>query len=425
MPDKLTSDVGDCQWAMKKILYLTYDGLTDHLGQSQVLAYLANLADDLTHIDVISFEKKDNFVNNIELVNEAITNKNINWQPLSYTKNPPIISTLKDLFLCWLRAKKLNKEKNYDIVHCRGHLVSLIGKRMKKEYGTRFIFDMRAWWADEKIESGHWKGPIFKLVYICMKKLEVKLMRKSDYTISLTYAGKDEIVRNNWKESGNVKVIPTGVDLDHFKKVDFNKRQTVRAHLGIPEKAKVLIYSGSVGGNYAIEKILSSARAFKRLYTNGRTLILSKTEPEVFLNTVNQEELRSLNIIFLCLSYRDVPAYLMVGDFGLIIYQKAFSLVGRSPTKLSEYWACGLPVLSFKGVGDLDQLQKKYPFALFLIEEFEEEQIINGLKSLNGASSRKDLRRAAIESFDKSKGVKLYKTLYDLLSSKRNNLTAI
>ena len=410
---------------MRRILYLTYDGLTDHLGQSQVLAYLTKLADELTFIDVISFEKKKAFYKNISLVNKAIANKNINWEPIPYTKDPPILSTLKDLWLCWLKTKKLHKKKNYDILHCRGHLLSIIGYAMKKKYGTKFIFDMRAWWADEKIESGHWDGLSFKVVYAYFKKLELILFKDSDFTISLTNAGKDEIVRNGWKESENVRVIPTGVDLDHFKKFDINNRCIIRDQLGFSKDSKVLVYCGSLGGNYTIEELLKVARAFKKVYPKGCVLILSKTEPELFFEFVEQKEVKKLGILLMTLNYEDVPRYLVAGDIGLVIYKKAYSLIGRSPTKLGEYWACGLPVLSLKGVGDLDQLEKKYPFALSLIDETEEDQIVKGLNNLNSVFPKKDLRQVATACFDNSKGVQLYKDLYDSLSLKKGILTEI
>ena len=47
--------------AGKNILYLSYDGLTDPLGQSQILPYLAGLSEAGYTITIISFEKPDRF----------------------------------------------------------------------------------------------------------------------------------------------------------------------------------------------------------------------------------------------------------------------------------------------------------------------------------------------------------------------------
>ena len=41
-----------------KVIYLTYDGLTDSLGQSQILPYLKGLSNLGNDITIISFEKQ-------------------------------------------------------------------------------------------------------------------------------------------------------------------------------------------------------------------------------------------------------------------------------------------------------------------------------------------------------------------------------
>jgi len=45
----------------KNILYLTYDGLTDQLGQSQILPYIIGLTKIGYHFSIISAEKDEFF----------------------------------------------------------------------------------------------------------------------------------------------------------------------------------------------------------------------------------------------------------------------------------------------------------------------------------------------------------------------------
>lgn len=44
---------------MKNILYISYDGMTDPLGQSQVLPYIINLNKENYNFHLVSFEKPD------------------------------------------------------------------------------------------------------------------------------------------------------------------------------------------------------------------------------------------------------------------------------------------------------------------------------------------------------------------------------
>ena len=69
---------------------------------------------------------------------------------------------------------KLNKKFNFHIVHCRSYISALVGLAMKKQFGTKFIFDMRGFWADERIEGGIWKlsHPLYRLIYKFIKKQE-------------------------------------------------------------------------------------------------------------------------------------------------------------------------------------------------------------------------------------------------------------
>ena len=44
---------------MTKVLYLSYDGITDPLGQSQILPYLKGLSQKGYFFYLVGFEKKD------------------------------------------------------------------------------------------------------------------------------------------------------------------------------------------------------------------------------------------------------------------------------------------------------------------------------------------------------------------------------
>ena len=85
---------------MKHIIYLTYDGITDPLGQSQILPYLCGLVHkEKFKITLVSFEKTENYKENKTLILEITKKNNIKWIPLKYSKRPPILSTIWDLSL--------------------------------------------------------------------------------------------------------------------------------------------------------------------------------------------------------------------------------------------------------------------------------------------------------------------------------------
>lgn len=132
------------------------------LGKSQVLSYLNNLSVDFK-IFLISFEKNKNF---------KIINKNISWLPLVYHKKFSVISTVYDIAIGFYNVIKINKKNKLDILHCRSYISGIIGLLFYFTHNTPFIFDMRGFWIDEKIESGSWSNIIFYPVIIFFRFIE-------------------------------------------------------------------------------------------------------------------------------------------------------------------------------------------------------------------------------------------------------------
>jgi glycosyltransferase involved in cell wall biosynthesis len=204
----------------KKVLYISYDGMTDPLGQSQVLPYLTKLSQEKFNFHLISFEKEIPFEKNKANIQEICDAANITWHPIKYTKKPAVFSTLWDIYHMNKKAFELHAQHQFSIVHCRSYISSLIGLKMKRKFNVPFVFDMRGFWADERIDGKIWdlKSPFYKFIYNFFKKKEKQYLSESDRIISLTSAGKEVIL--DWKVEGvtrdKIEVIPCCVNLDLF-----------------------------------------------------------------------------------------------------------------------------------------------------------------------------------------------------------------
>ena len=164
--------------------------MTDPLGQSQVLPYIEGLSKQGYQFTLISCEKPEAYKQNKEVVESICKRSNIDWHPSFYTKTPPVISTIKDIRGLSKKAFQLHEQKHFSMVHCRSYLASLIGLKMKLQLGVKFLFDMRGFWIDERLDGNQWnfKNPISKLVYRFFKKKEKQFLENADYTMCLTYA---------------------------------------------------------------------------------------------------------------------------------------------------------------------------------------------------------------------------------------------
>lgn len=395
--------------------------MTDPLGQSQVLSYLKILSSKFS-FDVLSYDKPEIFAEKEGLVHDFIEGYDIRWVPLMYTKSPPILSTVKDLDAGWRKIKQLGKDTHYDIIHSRGCIIGGLALKAQKYFGAKMVFDMRGWWADEKKDSGNWANPMYKPVYSYFKSLETKLFKKSDHAISLTHVGYEEIGKLNLKPLADVSVIPTCVDFKIFKPFDAAIRKQVRQQMNIAEDSKVILYSGSLGGNYNMDVIFDLYKAMRRRYSDVKILLLTRTDNEYIEKQALAAGVSMDEVRVTASDFAHVHRYLMAGDCGIVNYLRTYSTIGRSPTKLGEYWACGLPVVSQSNIGDIDYLVTKYDGSGVLIDELTDagyDKAVTDLEELNVDKSV--LRGHSIDYYDIEQGARTYASVYyKMINPKRS-----
>ncbi len=403
---------------LSNILYLSYDGMTDPLGQSQVLPYLTGLAKRGYKIALISFEKPTRFKDHHLHIQSICKEAGIEWHPLTYTSKPPILSTLKDLFLLWRKVLKLQQEKTFQIVHCRSYLTALIGLRLKKKFGTRFLFDMRGFWADERIEGGIWnpKNPIFAFIYRFFKSREKELLKAADHTIVLTHSAKNII--HGWPNISPqqipITVIPCCVDVEHFDpaNVPIDQQQLIRKKLDISSETIVISYVGSLGTWYMLPEMLAFFRVWVQTYPDSVFLCLTGDDPSIFWKEVRTQQLPWEKVRLKSVSRPKMPTYLSISQYSLFFIRPVFSKKASSPTKQGEIMAMGIPLICNTGVGDTDQIVRDCS-AGYLVDSFNDESYAMAVESIRKAPLDKEqIRGGAIRYFSLSKGVDAYEQVY-------------
>jgi len=55
-------------------------------------------------------------------------------------------------------------------------------------------------------------------------------------------------------------------------------------------------------------------------------------------------------------AYSEMPSLLVKHQVGLFFLRRGISELGCSPTKIGEYWASGLPVITTSNVSDTDEI---------------------------------------------------------------------
>ena len=174
-----------------KVLYISYDGLTDPLGRSQILPYLAGLAAARPPDHHPQLREAGADGQGRARIRQRCEDAGIGWHPLKYHKQPPVLSSAYDAAALQRAAIRLHRASASIVVHCRSYIPARAGLALKRRFGTRFLFDMRGFWPDEKVEGDNWNlsNPVYAAVYRYFKRLESRLLRCADHIVSLTEAG--------------------------------------------------------------------------------------------------------------------------------------------------------------------------------------------------------------------------------------------
>lgn len=402
----------------KRVLYISYDGMTDPLGQSQVLPYLTGLSQKGIQYTLISFEKSERFQKEKEIIGSICKEYGINWIPLPYTKKPPVLSTIKDIRNLKRTVKTLHKQNNFDIVHCRSYIPALAGVWMQKKWGIKFIFDMRGFWADERVDGGLWnlKNPVFNFVYKYFKKRERLFLSKADYVISLTQNAKKNIHGRTdiLNQPIPIQVIPCCVDLSLFEpqNINLSNQNRLKADLSIPGGVKVICYIGSIGTWYLLTEMLAFFKRYLQKFPDSIFLFVTKDAPQKILGEAKHVGIAETSIRIRPAARKEVPLFISICDFSIFFIKPAFSKKASSPTKQGEIMAMGKPVVCNSDVGDTDYVVQKYQSGI-VVDQFSDEAYDNSIEQFSQQSFNSELIRKGAEDFySLEKGLKSYWEVY-------------
>jgi glycosyltransferase involved in cell wall biosynthesis len=402
------------------ILYLSYDGMTDPLGQSQVIPYLRGLSAKGYSIHLLSFEKQERFKIGRQTVEKLLLEAGIVWHPLTYTATPPVLSTLKDVARMRNAAKKIILQEKIALLHCRSYISALVGLEMKRKYGTRFLFDMRGFWADERVDGNIWKlkNPLFRTIYKFFKRKEVQYLNEADAIVSLTHNAANEI--SSWKyfKGVSIDVIPCCADLNLFSanEIQTDQKQILRKELRIADDAFVLSYLGSLGTWYMLNEMLDFYKVLLEYKPEAVFLFITADKAEEVYLRAAERDIAQNRIVVKRAARDEVPLLASISNLSVFFIRPSYSKKASSPTKMGELMAGGIPLVVNAGVGDVEQIMQDGGNGR-VISQFVASEYHRVCRELENILSEDPLRsvQCAQKWYALDQGVATYHSIYKRL----------
>lgn len=381
--------------------------MLEPLGQSQVITYQERLAEKFT-IWLISFEKKQGLSDKInrQKTSRRLRIAGIKWIPIRYHKFPSLLATTWDMLLALGCSLVLIKRYDIKIIHARSYVPAVVALVLKKIIGIRFVFDMRGFWADERVDGNLWPadGALFRIA----KLFEKSLLLNADYIIVLTNSAFHQIKFSPIFEGRlpNITIIPTCADLNRFVSI---KKTSEKFSLG---------YVGSASTWYEFDAVIECFHQLKRIRPDSQFIIVNRNEHRYIRDRLAKGRIPENETELLSLNYEEVPQVMSRFHAGVFFYKQTFSRKATAPTKLAEFLGCGIPCLSNRGVGDLEEILEGERVGI-VIQDFSAQSIKDGIERLiklieeDGISAR--CRKVAENYFSLHEGVKRYEQVYDQL----------
>lgn len=404
----------------RRVLFVSYNGMLDPLGQSQVIPYLRELGKRGVSFTLLSFERAAAFEPEgrarCARLRHQLAADNIEWHWLRYHQTPSLPATIYDVLSGIRLAAKLVKRNKIKMVHARSHIPATIALTLKTRYSVKMIFDVRGLMAEEYVDAGHWSKS--GIPYRLTKAMERRALAAADGVVTLTE--KIWPIIRDWTglRGRNVihEVVPCCADLELFK-FSSQDRTRRRAQLGLGDRFTV-VYSGSIDGWYLTREMADFFSALTRKRSDAHCLWLSPTKHERIDQLMKERGIEPSRYTVLAAAPQDVPSYLSASDAGLAFIKRCFSKLASSPTKNGEYLACGLPLIINSGIGDCDVLitEEKGGALIGEFTESEYEKAIITIEALirDTEVTRKHTRDVAERLFDvRVAGADRYSRLYE------------
>lgn len=333
----------------RRVLYIAYWGALEPLGQSLVVPAVLRLAQLGVSLTLMTFEKPADLANAaaVSRQREVFVSAGVEWHPLRYHKTPKWPATALDGALAVLKALRLRMSGRFDVIHARTFVAGPMGYVIARLLGARFVYHNEGFYPDEQVDGGVWKEG--SRVHRLARGVEAFLYDHADGLIALSDRAREILLARPGVQAAKtpVIVVPSAVDLAAFQ-----PPPQVRE----PPSAMNLVYLGSVGLRYRLDDAGRFVAALRKIQPKATLTVVSRADRALVESMLDHSGLPREAWTLKELAHSDVPAELQRHDAGLFFLTEGLSEHGCSPTKIGEYWACGLPVVTTPNVSDTDAI---------------------------------------------------------------------
>ena len=388
---------------MVKALYLSYDGLLDPLGQSQIVPYISAIAAAGHSLTIVSYEKPERTKDQIKVMEIKLQKIGVSWVQLEF--KPGKFWAIKRVVGGILLIRKLCSQIQPDLIHLRGLVPAIIFQLSRSRVPS--LYDFRGFALGEWVDIG--KITQSSLIYYLLNRLDRNAVKSASGLVVLEKSAKQLLIETYDVPKVPLKVIRTCTDVNRYTKREkmYSKdNRTLR-----------FVFLGGAKFPYRPDLALMLIEKLLEYGLDCNIDFINKGDHGIIENAIELARVPKEKIRILSCEHSKIPDILATYDCGLVMVETSNWRRVCSPTKTSEYLASGLPVISLKGIAALDELSERTECVATVSQEelkgrlqgVRVEQIVSFIRSTGVTHKCQTLAKA---EFDLEMAGNLFVELY-------------
>ena len=341
----------------KPTLVFVYNSFRDPLLQNLVLSYIKTLSSKgLYTFHLVTFEQEQYAITASEAVKirDELRTYGIIWYPQRFhTGRFLILKKLYDLLVSLFTVAQIRVRYHTQLIFAFANVSGAFSIILSKLLSMKFLIFSYEPHAEFQAELGRWER--HGLPYKVLSALERYAGLYGDYILTGTQYMVDDLKAIGAR--GKIIRAPTSVDEEQFV-FDSVARERIREELDIRNRP-VLLYLGKFGGLYYEKETVLFCKYLKGHIKSLYFLIITPNHNEEVREWFYEAGFTD-NDFAVSGPFTNVVPYISAADIGLNAIPPSPSQKYRSPTKIAEYLACGVPYITCQGISEDDVVAQKY-----------------------------------------------------------------
>jgi glycosyltransferase involved in cell wall biosynthesis len=314
-------------------------------------------------------------------------------------------------------ARRIVRSEGVRVIHCRSVPAALIGWELSRRSRVKFIYDFRDFYADGGLVK---ERGLRRAMSHGLKRVEGPMIRAAAKVVCLT--DKARSILAEWYLADNpdalerFEVVPCCADFRHFDPglVSEADRAAARSMVGVHEGDFVLMYLGSLGADYLLDRMMALFVQLTKDRPNARFVFIANSGADLVEAARAAHGVPRERLAFVSVDRDQAPAFLTMAHASVVFIRADLSKAGCSPTKLAELFACGVPVIANRGVGDMDRIIDPETNGSVLVSDLSDDSLRDAVRRLLSIHRIVPIRENS-RQFDLPAGVARYASVYSQL----------